>query len=818
MAEKSPEQRKQYQVVKAFKALNTKANRTAIADEEFSWIENIQPIGFGNLKVVPQVSNVTISGNNVAWTNTVQTLASWNINNTDYIFAFENNGSAQYYNITSGTQGNIAAAATFSNSAVRIRQWKNDRIVIIDPSKGYSTWDGANLITVGCITTIGLTYPGTKYINPPTVTISAPNQTNGVQATAVTSISNTAGTVSSINMVAIGSGYTSLPTVTVSPPGNQFGVQATASPVLSSGGIAAISVTNPGLGYTSAPTITITGGSGTGASALATLGSGIVSAVTVTEPGSGYTSPPTVTITGGQTANLSISNVARTSNVATITTSANHGLGTGDQVTINVVTNTNLNASNTTVTTVVNATAFTYTSVGANISSTTDTGTISFPPATAAIGFLTFQTGTIGIVLTNNGTGYTSAPTVNITAAPGGGTNAAATAIVNGNSVTQIVVTNPGAGYTSTPTVTLSGGNGTGATAKAVLTSDSNVDIASFQGRVWIAQGRTVFYSAAGSYNDFVTVSAGNLNLQDDTLHSKITAIVSANNFLYVFGDDSINVFSDVRVGPTGLTTFTNTNVSASVGSRRINAIFPYFRSLLFMNDYGVYALVGATTTKLSDSLDGIFPYIDFTQPVSGGQVLLNNILCAAFSFTYNDPVNGARQIQAVFFDKKWFLTSQGTLTYVTSVPLSSGIALYGTSGKNLVTLYSNSTSNISSTLQTALWPLTDIIRDKQALKFGIEATITLSGGINVTVDNPTASSPSYTFNNVIGWVNNSGITINWVNPFGTIIYWLAGAGYYLYKSDAQQYGKYLGLTVTSNTAAFTYNTLEMEYELRARF
>ena len=45
----SPEQRKQYQVVKSFKALNTKANRTAIADEEFSWIENIQPIGFGKI-------------------------------------------------------------------------------------------------------------------------------------------------------------------------------------------------------------------------------------------------------------------------------------------------------------------------------------------------------------------------------------------------------------------------------------------------------------------------------------------------------------------------------------------------------------------------------------------------------------------------------------------------------------------------------------------------------------------------------------------------------------------------------------------------
>ena len=728
--------------MKAFKALNTKANRTAIADEEFSWIENIQPIGFGNLKVVPQVANVTISGNTVTWTNTVQTLNSWNINNQDYIFAFQSDGSAQYYNITSGTQGNIAAAGTFSSSGVRVRQWKNDRIIISDPSKGYSTWNATDLIKVGCISTIGITNAGAGYTTAPTVTISAPNQTNGVQATAVASISNASGTIISAQITAVGSGYTSLPTVTIAPPTSQFGVQAQGSPTISGGTVVAIAITNPGSGYTTTPSITITGGGGSSATANAVLGSGLVSAITITNPGSGYTATPTVTISGG--------------------------------------------------------------------GATTN--------ATAVAGFLTFNTGAVGILLTNGGTGYTTAPTVNITAAPGGGTNATANAIVNGGVVTQIVVTNPGAGYTSAPTITFSGGSGNNAAATGVYTADSSVDISSFQGRVWIAQGRTVFYSAAGSYNDFVTVSAGNLNLQDDTLHSKITALISANNFLYVFGDDSINVFSDVRVGTTGLTTFTNTNVSASVGSRRIDAIFPYFRSLLFMNDYGVYALVGATTTKLSDSLDGIFPLIDFTQPVSGGQVLLNNILCAAFSFTYNDPINGARQLQAVFFDKKWFLTSQGTLTHITSAPLANGINMYGTGGTNLVKLYGDTTSNVSSMIQTALWPLTDIIRDKQALKLGVEATLTQGGILSLTVDSEYQSSPTYTLTNYVVWTNYLGNTIPWQNNSSQIVNWLKTGGYELFKSDAQQYGKYLGYTINSTSPGFTYNTFEMEYELRARF
>ena len=350
------------------------------------------------------------------------------------------------------------------------------------------------------------------------------------------------------------------------------------------------------------------------------------------------------------------------------------------------------------------------------------------------------------------------------------------------------------------------------------MTLNPSTSVNVFQGRVWLSQGRTVYYSAAGNYSDFSSVSSGSFTLTDSTLHSNINAMVSANNFLYVFGDDSINVFSDVTVQSTGITTFANTNVSASIGSKRANAIFPYFRSILFMNDYGVYALVGATSTKLSDALDGIIPLIDFTQPVTGGQVLINNILCAAFNFYYKDPVQGTRPIQAVFFDKKWFITSQGTVKYATSVAVSGIIYLYGTSGTNLIRAYSDPLAPINTTLQSALWPMQDTIRDKQALKFGIEATLTYGGSINVTVDSEYQASPTYTLTNVAIWYNASDQAVNWLNQSSQVVTWTSGYGYSLYKSDAQQYGKYLGLTVTSTSPSVVYNTLEMEYELRARF
>ena len=661
------EQKKSYAVIKNFKGLNTKANRTAIDEDEFSWIENAMPIGFGNIKIVPAPSTVKTSGNTaVAWANTVSFLTSANINTSDYVLAFESNGAAESFNLTTSTLGNVATAGTFSSSGVSVAQYKNQRVMIGDPDKGLFTWDGANLISIGGVGVIGITNAGTGYTSTPAVVISAPNQSNGVQATA--------------------QAYTTANTVT------------------------SIILTNAGTGYTSAPTVTITGGSGSGATAVASL--------------------------------------------------------------------------------------------------------------------VTFATGTVYVQVTNGGSGYTNAANTVVTIGDGSGwtTMATGTAILSGGQVTQVVMTNAGAGYTSSSnvTVTITGGGGSNATATGYVQTDQIVDVSTFSGRVWVAAGRTVTYSAAGSYSDFTSVSAGSFTLTDSTLHGNIQSTLSANNFLYIFGDDSINVFSDLRVSTTGQTLFTNTNVSASIGSKRPYAVFPYFRSVLFMNDYGMYALVGSTTSKISDQLDGIFPYIDFTRTVTAGQVLLNNILCAAFNFYLNSSITittGSRYVQAVFFEKKWFITSQGSLTYITSAPLAGLINMYATSGTDLVRLYGDTSANISSKVQTALSPMKDPIRTKQALKFGIEATLTQAATFTVTVDSESGSSPTYTLTNTsVTWYNNVGTAISWKNNSNTIIGWLSTGGYNLYKSDAQQYGKYLGLTMTSSDPSFVVNTFEFEHELRVRF
>ena len=744
------EQKKSYAVIKQFLGINTKANRTAIDEKEFAWIENAMPIGFGNIKIIPAQKAVLDSGNTaVVFANTSTHITSANILLDDYILVFDDAGGSQYFDITTSTKGNIAAASTFSGGDINTAQYKNELVIIGDPTNGLYTWNGTSLVSGNSVGFIGITNPGSGYTQAPVITISAPNEANGVQALAEATISTAAGGVRAITVDNVGTGYTSVPLVTISAPDVAGSTTAKATAAISNGNVVSITVIDPGTGYIKTPTITIADGGGSSANAVATITTGQITSIFLTEAGSGYTSPPTVTI------------------------EASPG--------------------------------------GTN--------------ATAIAQLTTFKKGTVSVVVTNGGSGYSNAANVVVTIgnATGYTTQANATAIVTGNTVNQIIMTNPGAGYTasSNVVVTITGGGGTNAAAKAIVNTDDVQDVATFGGRVWVASGRTLYYSAVDSATDFTSVSAGNLTLTDSTLRGNIKAIVSANNFLYIFGETSINIISDLRVTSDGTTLFTNTNVSASIGTGRTDAIFPYFRSLLFMNDYGMYALVGSTTSKLSDPLDGIFPYIDFSLPITGGQVLVNNILCAAFNFTYNDPTTSPatpRQVQAIFFDKKWFIASQGSIDYVASVPVAGTIRLYGVADKDLYQLYGDDTAQINSTIRTALMPLNDPIRTKQALKFGVEATLSQSATFNITVDSEIGSSPSYVLSNNIQWLNNAGQVITWTNNSAQTIGWLQSSGYFLYKSDAQQYGKYLGLTLTSSDPEFVVNTFELEHELRVRF
>ncbi|MEO7311130.1 MAG: pectinesterase family protein [Chitinophagaceae bacterium] len=85
-----------------------------------------------------------------------------------------------------------------------------------------------------------------------------------------------------------------------------------------------------------------------------------------------------------------------------------------------------------------------------------------------------------GISITSSPAGYTGVPTITFTAAPGGGTTAAGTAIVTAGVVTGVNITTAGAGYTTAPTLSFSvaGVGGNSVWEKYVSSSNSWTPVA----------------------------------------------------------------------------------------------------------------------------------------------------------------------------------------------------------------------------------------------------------------------------------------------------------------------------------------------------
>lgn len=79
------------------------------------------------------------------------------------------------------------------------------------------------------------------------------------------------------------------------------------------------------------------------------------------------------------------------------------------------------------------------------------------------------------VMVTNGGTGYSSAPTITFSA-PTSGTTATGTAVMFGTTLIGINITNRGSGYTTAPTITITG-SGTGAAATSYLPEYTSLKI-----------------------------------------------------------------------------------------------------------------------------------------------------------------------------------------------------------------------------------------------------------------------------------------------------------------------------------------------------
>jgi len=467
----------------------------------------------------------------------------------------------------------------------------------------------------------------------------------------------------------------------------------------------------------------------------------------------------------------------------------------------------------------------------------------------------------VSVSVNNPGSGYTSAPALNVgyfglsffTGTISGATlnvtiATLGTPIAIGQTIIEAGVGNLGtiiaygtgtggtgtyqlsASYTRpTPFTMIATGTGGSVTANLSI-SASGTSIGTYAGRVWIASGRSIIFSAPNSYSNFdPTQLAGSLVMSDETMKGSIVRLFSANDFLYIIGQNSVNVISNVTVtqpvySTTGAllisstTIFSNTNITPSIGTTMGDSVVSYYRSIMFATDYGVMSLTGSTPQKISDPLDGMYQNIDFTQPISGGVVVIFNILCLCYLVKYNDPVAGVtRQLLCLFFNKKWYFSSQveGMNFIATAYPVPDVPSVWATNGTSLYKLFSNSTGAVSQIIQSKLWDMTDPLVTKQVLKFGLETISSLPSALTVNIDTDVRTTNySATGGSVMLWYNNLNQPIVWTNNLSQPITWYS-TGYVFARKDVSNVGNYVGITGTATTPGVTYVGFHLQYENR---
>jgi hypothetical protein len=472
----------------------------------------------------------------------------------------------------------------------------------------------------------------------------------------------------------------------------------------------------------------------------------------------------------------------------------------------------------------------------------TNVGTGYTSEPTVLIGQVT-DGGTTGggvnsMIVINGGANYRNPPSVNFTG--GGGTGAAATAIITAGVVTSFNITAAGTGYTGQPTVSFSGGGGQGAVALAVVDNVAafrlsimpggltGTTIENYQNRAWIGFGNKVAFTAPNAIANFATSAGGGIfPSNDSTLKVQFTRLQASNGFLYLYGDSSVEVISNVQTsGSPATTTFNVANVDPQIGTPWRDSVSVFGRGIVGFTTSGVYACYGGSVEKVSDMLDGLLldsPTIPtqgtMTAFPSSAVMTMFDIRIYMVLWTIQDPFTSTlqRPVMTIWDGQKWWVGSQElNLKFIWTQEFNGNLVAWGTDGHAVYPLYVTPSSALGKKLQSKLWAGDGIMIFKNTFRLYVmvRSKSTVPTQLTVTIDNEFNSVDSgINAANVINFTNNvTGGIIQFQNNSLLNIYFTV-LGLCIAGTDVDASGRLLGMTASTFNPDELLLLLQLHYE-----
>jgi len=348
--------------------------------------------------------------------------------------------------------------------------------------------------------------------------------------------------------------------------------------------------------------------------------------------------------------------------------------------------------------------------------------------------------------------------------------------------------------------LSITGGGGSNAFAVAkqwpILQNFAPTTLAIFAGRVWVAAGTVLQWTGTGGYDDVSAAgAAGTTTVNDADLAHKITALRSLNNFLWIFGDESIKQIGSISVSGA-ITNFTIVTLSSDTGTTFPQSIASYNRLVLFANNVGVFAVLGSSVQKISNEMDGIFSSIDFSQQLAAALNDLSSQRVYVLLVRYIDPLQSrTRSLLLTFQNRQWFVCSQGdglkaiTTAFVNST--AGSVETFGSSGPDVTELLVAKNMPVNIILRTALTHHGKPMMGKKLLRAAVSQ---IAGNVGGTV----------TF------------TLDTENEFDNENYTVAVSGIQgvqWQRTKANGTGIYLGMTLSASLYGWRFNAGMIEYQ-----
>ena len=244
-----------------------------------------------------------------------------------------------------------------------------------------------------------------------------------------------------------------------------------------------------------------------------------------------------------------------------------------------------------------------------------------------------------------------------------------------------------------------------------------------YENRLFVAGKNVISFSKPGNGSDFAAVDGGGtLAYFGDKLVHDYVDLAASSGYLYVFGDSSVDMISNMsmtggaQTGQALTTLFNYQNVDPQVGQRFPRPVGHWGRYFTMYNGAGIFFMQGGDAQEIGQKVQNVYVTVDNTPyyptmcpaTMFGFRVML-------FNGMFTDPWGVKRNLLLMWHGTFWSVASQwyiidpqvpGTatqinLTNIASYEDNSVITPYGTDGTFLFRLFAQPSTTMPKRLST---------------------------------------------------------------------------------------------------------------------